>query len=102
MILMPVEPHTFHQILHLNPNDILDLVDTVGVATSLNPNLILSPKEKIMIACVMLNYANIMLEQCGSKVKTVINNPDWTEPATYQTSVNDSENPLNDLETFDG
>lgn len=84
---MPIEPHTFQQIIKLTPPDIFELVETVGTAAQLNIHLIASQQDKIAIACVMLSHANTMLEQCKCTVETIIDNPNWISPAIYKTEM---------------
>ncbi len=86
---MPVEPHTFQQVLNLSPQHMLDLVETVGAAALLNASLIIAPESKVAIAIVMLSYVNTMLEQCDCKIETQINNPAWIEPAIYKTKMDE-------------
>jgi hypothetical protein len=66
----------------------LDLVETVGMATQLNIPLSVLPSDKIAIACRMLYHANAILEQCGCEVTTIIKNPTWTQPVIYTTGMN--------------
>jgi len=65
----------------------LDLIDTVGTAATLNEQLMTASERKITVALAMLEYANTMLEQCGCNVKTEINNPSWDNPARYKTEM---------------
>lgn len=82
---MSVESHTFQQVLNLSPEHILDLVETVGIATMFNTSLEIAPNSKISVALVMLANANTMLEQCGCGIDIKISNPIWTNPARYKT-----------------
>lgn len=82
---MPIEINTLQQILHLSPNDIMDLIDTVGHAAQLNRPLLSSPKDKILIAFAMLNHANSMLEQCSCKIDLKVTHPTWDTEVLYNT-----------------
>lgn len=88
---MSVEQHTFLQILFLPSEHILELIETVGAASVLSAPLGVDQDYKIAAAFVMMAYANTMLEQCGCEIDTKIANDKWTQPATYQTEVNDME-----------
>lgn len=92
---MPVELSTLQQIIHLPPDNMIDLIETVGHAAQMNIPLRLSEKDKILVACIMLNHAGSMLEQCGCKLNIKIINHTWTEPIIYNTT--DEENPHIDL-----
>lgn len=87
MILMPIELHTFEQVLNLSPKHMMDLLETVGAAAILNGPLAVIPDNKIAAALIMLSYANTMLEQCGCKIDTKITNTSWTSPSIYKTNV---------------
>lgn len=87
---MPIEINTLQSILNLPPNNIMDLIDTVGHAAQLNRSLSFSPKDKVLAACTMINHATSMLEQCNCKINIKITNPIWIKPITYNT---DQENP---------
>ncbi len=88
---MPIEINTLQSILNLPPDNMMDLVETVGHAAQMNIPLRLSPKDKVLIACTMLNHASSMLEQCGCKINVKITNQIWIEPIIYNTT--DEENP---------
>lgn len=82
-----IESDTFRRVLELSPQHMLDLIDTVGTAAVLNEQLTIASERKIAVALKMLEYANTMLEQCGCKVETEINNPSWDDPAKYKTEM---------------
>ena len=86
-IPISIEPNTFKRVLELSPQHMLDLIDTVGTAAVLNEQLTVASESKIAIALTMLEHANTMLEQCGCKVETKINNPIWDNPAMYKTEM---------------
>lgn len=91
-IRMSVEPHMLRQVICLPTEHILDLIETVGAASVLNTPLAADPDNKIIAAFVMLTYANTMLEQCGCKIDTKIDNQMWTQPSIYITEVGNMEN----------
>lgn len=101
VILKSVEPNTFQQVLDLSPKNVIHLIDTVCIAVDNNPQLSNLPTEKIGIACVLLSYANDMLEKCGSTVETTIHNPTWNGSGVYyktNSGGQSSEEALDDLE----
>lgn len=86
MTKMAVETETFKMIINLKPEEALDLIQTVSWALLLNRNLASSTEVKCVVACNMLSCANNMLENCGSKIKTVISNPSWDHNMEYETN----------------
>lgn len=88
---MPVEPDTLKQVLNLSSDHMMDLIETVGVASQFNTALTNSPEDKVKAACVMMTYANIMLEQCGFQVNTDIIDPKTQEGFSYRTNTNRTE-----------
>jgi len=85
VIPLSVEPNTFRQIIELPPKVMLELIETVSLAATINSELTMTPDNKITIACTMLANANTMLEQCGCEIETRIKNKTWINDATYKT-----------------
>ncbi len=85
MIPMPVELSTLQQILHLPPDAMVDLVETVGQAAQMNIPLSLSEKYKMIVASIMMADACSIFEQCGCKINIKITNPAWIKPMIYNT-----------------
>jgi hypothetical protein len=83
VILKSIEPHTFQQVVDLSPKNMMHLIDTVCTALDNNPQLANFPQQKIEIACLLLSYANSMLEDCGSTIETTIHNPTWNDAGVY-------------------
>lgn len=88
---MPVEPNTLKQMVDLSSDNMIDLIETVGVASQFNTALNNSPENKVKAACIIITYANLMLEQCGFQVNIDIIDPKTQEGFSYRTNTNRME-----------
>jgi hypothetical protein len=80
-----IEPNTFAQILEVSPKIILTLIETIGTATLLNPQLALSHKQKLVAAASLLSFGSAVFEQCGCTLDITVNSPLWTHSTRYKT-----------------
>lgn len=89
--LLSIDAEIFKNILCMPSEDMHELVETVGIAASMNDALLNSGEDKIIVAMTMLQHAKNMLEQCHCKIDININHYNWTEPVSYTTDVNHKE-----------
>jgi len=82
---MNVDPNTFNLIVRLTPDEIVDLIETVGYAVTQNVHLKASWSNKIIAAGVMMAWATEVLEQCGCKIDSTVTNPHWSEALIHKT-----------------
>ena len=88
---MTVDPMTFFQVAHLDPETTKELVETVILAIRMNPKLASLPKEKLTMAFELLGCIAALFESRGCTVTTMIENPDWRSPLGYKTGVGGGE-----------
>lgn len=85
---MPIELQSFRMSEKLEPLDMANLVETVCAAAMLNKKLCTDKKTRLSVGCILMNYANAMLESCGSEVDITVSNPEWKTTAKYHTGEN--------------
>lgn len=85
IVPLSIDPDIFDKILSMSSDDIHELVETVGLCTSLNKQLNNSRKTKIITGISMLRNAITILEQCSCQINIQIQNDLWTEQIQYIT-----------------
>jgi len=93
-----VEQSILTKIAGLDINNSLDLIQAVGKSLLLNKKLTAARSEKIGLACVMMCYANAMIEDCGCKIEISIKNPVTSQSVYYSTGKDSLYNFLKDLD----
>jgi len=77
---------TFRQILDLQPEEMRELIETVGYACSLNKHINISQDEKIAMGIVMLRNTRLLLEDAGCDIHMKIFHKNWDTYVQYDTT----------------